>query len=225
LILIFLSGNGVSFAQEMGDDWYRATEPFLKYYTPQLSGYHSSYRPDVAASPMGCLEQWQWCNAAPPKEVSCGPLASWFDSIYGAARLFNLTSDDLDLARPSSSSASGTRFIWPVLWLNQYPVSLSNTLNSLGLKGLASQSRFSGGIQYALPENQWQLDVLNWWNIHLASLQAAWLVTSSCFVSNQNPTTLSQYLPFIITNFPLVRNYQKPSFRVQLSQSVYLKQG
>jgi hypothetical protein len=46
----------------------------------------------------------------------------------------------------------------------------------LGMSSLASQTSFAQGIQFALANNQWQLDVLNWWDIASASFQASWLV-------------------------------------------------
>lgn len=176
ITLVFLSGNGVLFSQEMNDDWYRATQPGPEYYTLGKSGVRTGYYPDTAASPMGCLEQWQWCNPAYPKEVGCGPLASYLDSVYGAAPLFNLTSEELDESKRLTSSASGSRFLWQVLITNEYPSRIADTLGFLGLRALASQSRFFDGIQYELPSNQWQLDVLNWWHIVLANLQASWSV-------------------------------------------------
>ncbi|KAI0435510.1 hypothetical protein F4803DRAFT_557926 [Xylaria telfairii] len=174
LTLIFLSGNGVVFAREMNDEWYRATKPGVEFYTPGKSGKQQSYHPDVAASPMGCLEQWQWCNTAYPREVGCGPLASFIDSAHGAAPLFNLTSKDLDPNRPSTSIVSGARLIWQLLITVGYPTSIADTLGFLGVRALASNPHFFAGIQFDLPSNQWQLDVLNWWSIILASIQASW---------------------------------------------------
>ncbi|KAI0395573.1 hypothetical protein F5Y17DRAFT_474277 [Xylariaceae sp. FL0594] len=184
LVLVFLSGNGVLFAQEMDDDWYRATERWKKaqYVYAGPRGSLQTYHPDIAASPLGCLEQWQYCNTAYPKKIGCGPLASWVDALYGVAPLFNLTDKDLDPERPSSSSASGARLIWPFLWMYQYPTTLATIVSVLGVKSLASQTRFQGG----------QLDVLNWWDIMSASMQASWLVY--LFVDTARGTTDPEYL-------------------------------
>jgi hypothetical protein len=61
----------------MDDDWYRATVagPNFTYSAGFGSEIHTSYEPAEAASPLGCLEQWQWCNSALSKENGCGPLA------------------------------------------------------------------------------------------------------------------------------------------------------
>lgn len=160
----------------MSEDWYRPVIPWGHIYTTANSGEQVAYRPDVSASPMGCLEQWQWCNSEYPRDRGCGPLASYWDAVYGAAPLFNLSSQDLDPFRPSSSSATGTRLIWPFLLIYEYPNRLAALLGSLGTKSLESQTRLFSGIQFQIPENQWQMDVLNWWNTILASIQASWLV-------------------------------------------------
>ncbi|KAK9415840.1 hypothetical protein SUNI508_10140 [Seiridium unicorne] len=175
LTIAFLSGSQVSFNEKMDDDWYRATTPWQSYYNTESSGRKQTYHPDVSASPMGCLEQWQWCNSAFPRNQGCGPLGSYLDALYGAAPLFgNLTSEDLDVDRPSSSDPTRNRFLWPTLVAFQYPTRLSHLLGTLGAKSLASQSRLFSGIQLALPNNQWQLDVLQWWSTVLASVQASW---------------------------------------------------
>ncbi|KAK6083884.1 hypothetical protein SCUP515_01580 [Seiridium cupressi] len=180
LTIAFLSGNQVSFNEKMDDDWYRATTPWQSSYNPESSGRKQTYLPDVSASPMGCLEQWQWCNSAFPRNQGCGPLGSYLDALYSAAPLFgNLTSEDLDVDRPSSSDPTRNRFLWPTLVAFQYPTRLSHLLGTLGAKSLASQSRLFSGIQLALPNNQWQLDVLQWWSTVLASVQASCASASS----------------------------------------------
>ncbi|KAI0544175.1 hypothetical protein F4679DRAFT_591693 [Xylaria curta] len=171
--MAFLSGNGVPFAQLMDDGWYRATDFLTTISHSSASGSQPVYRPSVAASPMGCVEQWQWCNSAYPKDRGCGPLAGQSDALYGAAALFNLTSEDLDSDRPVSSEASGTRLIWPALLTLGYPTALPSLLGHLGAKSLASQSRLYSGVQWPLPNNQWQLDVIQWWNTILAAVQAS----------------------------------------------------
>ena len=134
--------------------------------------------PAEAASPLGCLEQWQWCNSAYPKESGCGPLASMLDSIYGVAPLFNITAAELDPARPSSPTKSGTRLIWNTLIQVYAASALSDILTQLGAKSLSSQSLLISGLQQPLPLNQWQLDVMNWYNTVLASLQASYVQTA-----------------------------------------------
>jgi hypothetical protein len=173
LALVFLSGNGVVFSQPMDDDWYRVTVPDSLTYTSDASGTKQNWRPNVSASPMGCLEQYQVCNSAYPKPRGCGPLASYMDAIYGAAEFFNVTKDALDPDRPLSSNITSARFIWPLLAMLSSPTSLTTVLSSLGTASLASQSHLYAGDQQPLPKNQWQLDVLRWWHIVLAAIQAS----------------------------------------------------
>lgn len=196
----------------MDDDWYRATTPWRNTYSPGSSGSQPTWHPDVSASPMGCLEQFQWCNSAYPRDRGCGPLASLYDSIYGAARFFNVTDEELDPRRPLSSDATSARFIMSVLAVFSYPTALSATIESLGTRSLASQSTYSSGTQFPLPENQWQLDVLQWWHITLAAIQASWLVNpfyssilSHYFASPWEILVLTQYfLMIFLANFSLV---------------------
>jgi hypothetical protein len=54
----FLSGSGVIFSQKMDDNWYRGN---TVHGTAKLGNYVEdlkNYRPEDAASPMGCVEQW-----------------------------------------------------------------------------------------------------------------------------------------------------------------------
>lgn len=173
LTVIYLSGAGVRFTQLMDDDWYRATIPSEAIYALEKSGQRPTWRPDVSASPMGCLEQFQWCNSAYSRDRGCGPLASFSDSIYGAAQSFNVTMEDLAAERPLSSHAASARFIWHLLARQASPMNLGSLLGALGTKSLASQSKFFSSIQFRLPQDQWQLDVIQWWQVILAATQAS----------------------------------------------------
>ncbi|RWA10841.1 hypothetical protein EKO27_g4264 [Xylaria grammica] len=158
--IVFLAGNGVIFSELMDDQWYRATIPAYKVSRPSDPNHSTimTYMPKEAASPLGCVEQSQWCNTAYSKESGCGPLASFYDSYVDAAVLFNLTEKDLSLTRDDSED--------------------KDRIGSLGAKSLSSQSKLEGGTQYRLPQNQWQLDVTNWWNGSLAHLQSVFVDTA-----------------------------------------------
>ncbi|KAI1348756.1 hypothetical protein F5Y01DRAFT_306503 [Xylaria sp. FL0043] len=161
----FAPGSGVVFSQKMDDNWYRGNTDT------------KTYRPDDAASPMGCVEQWQWCNPAYPRESGCGPLASRNDAISGAAPLFNLSAQDLEVDRLSSNDAQQTNFIWSLFTHKINPVTLPDMLGFLGARSLSSQERLYGGIQWPIPKNQWQLDVTQWLETVFATLQAAYIDT------------------------------------------------
>ncbi|KAI1760961.1 hypothetical protein GGR53DRAFT_469785 [Hypoxylon sp. FL1150] len=182
--LVFLSGNGVRFIQAMDDGWYQVTTPGGTVRDTGGSGSASTYVPDQAALPMGCVERWQWCNSAYPRETGCGPLASGYDAMFGAAPLFNLTVADFDPARPVSPTETGNRFIWPVLIFWGYPSILPAMLKHLGARALESQTLLSDGIQWPLPDNQWHVDVKRWFSTMLASIQASFVDTA---LGNTNP--------------------------------------
>ncbi|KUJ21309.1 uncharacterized protein LY89DRAFT_778879 [Mollisia scopiformis] len=173
LNLLFLSGNGISFLNSMDDDWYRATVP-NELVNFAGEGTATSFTPVEAASPMGCVEQWQWCNSAYPRESGCGPLAGFMDALFGAAALFNLTQEDLTNGT-KTPTAAGARFIWSAAVLDVGVASLHVVTAQLGAKSLASQALLDSALQYPLPLNQWQLDVTNWFNTILAGLQATYV--------------------------------------------------
>lgn len=130
--------------------------------------------PDEAASPMACVERRQWCSSPNPEDRKCGPLASFIDSAYGAAQFFGVTSEELDADRPASPTLSGSRLTWFFL-MGLTDQKLPTVIRQLGEKSLASQPLLYSGTQFPLPNNQWQLDVTNWWNIMLASTQALYV--------------------------------------------------
>jgi hypothetical protein len=166
----------------MDDDWYRANTPSLNWNFPSLPSSSQQYRPDQASSPMGCVEQWQWCYYAMPSPTKreCGPLAAFSDAISGTASLLNLTEEDLESDHPPlSRGGAQAPFMWMYQVHNNYPAELTTVLDILTAKSLLSQDRFYGGVQQPIPRNQWQLDVGNWFNTVLASIQASFVDTVS----------------------------------------------
>ncbi|KAI1752533.1 hypothetical protein F4782DRAFT_120878 [Xylaria castorea] len=175
--IVFLVGNGVLFFEPTDDAWYRATVRDTTIATVQSPGRIQTYRPSEPASPMGCVEQWQWCNLAYPTDQGCGPLASFLDAIYGAAPLFNLTSQDFITDRPMAPTPVGTRLIWPAIVLGSSSPMIWSLLGYLGEEALASQDRLFSGVQWPIPNNQWQQDVTYWWNSLLSLIQVSFVET------------------------------------------------
>ncbi|KAK8078524.1 hypothetical protein PG996_004694 [Apiospora saccharicola] len=178
LVLIFLSGNGVRFIQESNDSWYKATRPYgtlsMAYNTAENSGV---YIPTDAASPLGCKQQFQWCNPEYGIPGGCGPLAGLMDATAGAYPFFNMTVDDYS-SGSTPSTERGVRVKWSA---NIDPLSklgIFNILLTLGAKALSSQKLLTSGVQLGIAENQWHLDVMNWWNMTLAIHQAAFIDTA-----------------------------------------------
>lgn len=172
--LIFLSSNGMQFFDKTSDPWYRAITPGDKLRTP-FTGDEliEVYQPEEAASPMGCVEQFQFCNPSLSSN-SCGPLASWDDAQLEAAPLFGMTTEDwangLD---PTANNTIGSRYWWLIQVLDSGQTSIHSIVNNLGAEALTSLKYLSDGMMGPLPTNQWQLDVRYWWATYLASLQAA----------------------------------------------------
>jgi hypothetical protein len=174
--IFFLIGNGVLYWEPADAAWYQAhiPGPVLKSNVGK-GGNLTTYIPDEAASPLGCVEQFQYCNTAYPRETGCGPLAGSIGSALGAASLFNVTAEEL--VTGNTTTAAGSRFSW---FINQQSASatVAHVVRTLGPRALASQSKLYQGIQKQLPMNQWQLDMTQIWASSLAGLQAMFLSTA-----------------------------------------------
>ncbi|KAF3026379.1 hypothetical protein E8E14_008736 [Neopestalotiopsis sp. 37M] len=171
--VIFLSGNGVYFWDPVDDDWYRATVKAKNLTSTDSNGSQQSYRPADAASPLGCVEQRQWCKSNSENDGGCGPLASSIDALNGASHLFNISGDVWSrYSRPYSNTSTASRFIWSALIGSVGDDNLNWAVGELKTSGLASRLSSFDGVQYALPSNQWHLDVQGWWNTLLAKMQA-----------------------------------------------------
>jgi hypothetical protein len=112
--------------------------------------------------------------------------------VYERGRtFFQFTSEELDPARPFSSTKNGTRLIRSVLIQSSSPSIISEVLSKLGDKSLSSQFLLNNGVQGPLPLNQWQLDVNGWYNTVLASIQAMFVHTALGDAGTQQ----AEYLP------------------------------
>lgn len=176
LHLIFLQGNGVLFYENTTDPWYRATEFGGVRYMGSPDGPNSSkfvYQPQEAASPMACVERYQFCNA----DRECGPLAGTKNAAHEAGPLFNITTFDSynDIV---PNDPVGSRFYWFYRGLFVMATDLVVMLKNLGPKALLSQQSLLDGLIGALPDDQWQLDVTYWWAIRLAGIQASFVNTA-----------------------------------------------
>ncbi|ETS75787.1 hypothetical protein PFICI_12731 [Pestalotiopsis fici W106-1] len=161
--LAFLSGDGIVYNQPTEDIWYRASVPGVSKATKGAYGQAQSYMPDEAASPLGCVEQYQICNLALPNNSGCGPLASFYDAMAGAAPFFNFTSQEWlhywETGTIPPENRAAARLTWIFMMWTFEPVTLNNIITKMGASSLISQSQLYGGTQYGLPSNQWQSDV------------------------------------------------------------------
>lgn len=163
--MVFLSGHGVFFTEPLYDEWYRATEPFG---TLGFGAQNSSmYRPAESASPLGCATQWQFCHG---NTSNCGPLASYYDAKYGA------------LEAIASDTEAADRLQWLTWSLYIDGAGEAALLQQLQGDALLSKLSLIVGYQGRLPDNEWQLDVGNWFAVYLNMMQSNILETASGFM-------------------------------------------
>ncbi|OTA62231.1 hypothetical protein K449DRAFT_433887 [Hypoxylon sp. EC38] len=179
IIIVFLSGNGILFDKQSGDAWYRTRTYSRNLTSTGASGKTHAYQFDEAASPLGCVQQYQWCNPSYSGTSGCGPLASFSDAADGALPFFNLSKNQEigEQDRAYLNSAVGARFLWMMIAQRSLD-DVNGVVAQMGAKSLASQSSLSSGIQMNITDNQWQLDVTNWWNIMLSATQSVFVDTA-----------------------------------------------
>ncbi|KAK7953672.1 hypothetical protein PG996_014565 [Apiospora saccharicola] len=168
------SGRNYTAYREMEFDFYR-TRRMIGTEGPSPTEKVSTYLTEEAASPLGCIDQFQWCRD--PALGQCGNLTNQHDALYSAAPWFGLTLKDLDSNRPVAQNKAGSLLLWAHYMLfNAY--SLSGIVDILGSASLASQAAVVQGLVFSPKENQWQLDVTQWWNIVLSVFQAKFVITA-----------------------------------------------
>lgn len=203
--IIFLSGNGVRFRKLNEDPWYRGFVPDgFQHLSSDAQRHAVVYRPDEAASPMGCIQQYQYCNA----DLQCGELASFADATAKSAPFFNITLEEIwGNANVSGPAASRFAHFQNIIYT---AYDLRSLLETLGIVSLKSRQSFvQGGFVY-LPSNQWQIDVTHWWATLLASSQAA-------FINVAHGPTDPSILPY---TSPPQNSYMKEMCNNQVSRGV-----
>ncbi|KAI3326245.1 hypothetical protein HD806DRAFT_441210 [Xylariaceae sp. AK1471] len=158
--IIFLVGNGVYFSEPSRDDWYRATTYNTEGGKSNSDSVDDLFAFDEAASPLGCVQQFQYCYEALPEGKQCGPLASAYDSASAALEM-------------SPSQKSRSQLAW--IYYQSLGATIYDVVGNLGARSLASQQSFLVGIQGPIAENQWQLDVVHWWASALALMQGSFI--------------------------------------------------
>ncbi|PHH74046.1 hypothetical protein CDD83_4635 [Cordyceps sp. RAO-2017] len=160
-VITFLSGEGVSFSQPSPDPWYLGVVEGPEFTTPDNRSY-TLYWPQEAASPMACFKQFQYCNGP----GNCGPLASSYDAYRGAAPLFNVSAERL--MQNEETATVRDRYIW---FSDLLVDGLESFQDAISTESLQSQPRIHDGTVDPIPNNQWQLDVIQWWDTMLATIQ------------------------------------------------------
>jgi hypothetical protein len=116
-----------------------------------------TYRSDAPASAVACTHQHQFCNAASP--ATCTPLLGLYEAANTDPSLLFSKKSDME------------RFTWSVLPILRIGNSFKEIIRILqGGSLLAADSLCPIG-QYALPENQWEVEMEHWFKFTLANLQ------------------------------------------------------
>lgn len=169
---MFLSGDGVLFFESTEDAWYQIAQTPIK--PPLPDAYVSP--PDVflplePASPLGCTDQYQFCNPAYQGGRACGPLTGLYDAIAGAAPLFDTSIEEY--VNDTIQADLAARFFYFLNTLSDGTT--PDILQTLGPASLSSQVNLSNTAQSYVADNQWQLDVVHWWDILMAGRQSLFL--------------------------------------------------
>jgi hypothetical protein len=156
----------VAFSSPSKDPWYAVSDiPMnqVKYVDGSDESEDSIsnlYYTTEPASPLACMQQYQYCNPNLPEEPRCTRLSSQYDATYeGYDRLFGGSDSEIN------------RFLWYDYALTNVASSLNQVVQDLGAQSMSSRSGLSLGFQGPLPDNQWQVDVAHWFSVILASLQ------------------------------------------------------
>lgn len=146
--VIFLAQGLLPYESPVWDPWFMATTPFSRSVTTN----HSLYIEDALVRVLGCADQFQICTEA---HTTCTPLTG-LDALPDAMTAIQLN----DVQRGIS-----------MLLLNS--TGFQATAYNINYRGLlASDTLIDQGVySVGLPNNQWTIEVTNWFAISMAKLQ------------------------------------------------------
>ena len=160
VILLFLCGNGVMFREACHDPWYSATTQVNLSMTSDSSSdtNFSAYLHDESAGLFGCTSRVQFCNADSKSGKSCTSLAGFHKALAAVDALW------------STDEQKG----FFDAWLNNVWIEVSDISIVIFIAGIAflkTRDTLANGFQSLLFNNQWQLEVENWYDAILIDLQ------------------------------------------------------
>ncbi|KAM7218680.1 hypothetical protein V8F06_005999 [Rhypophila decipiens] len=170
ITILFLSSNSMPYMRRTTDEWYQATTPFRtlthrNYNTTSAT----TYLQDEPASPLGCMEQRQFCThrRKAPDGVSpfCTPLVG-LRGIPGNAEA--LVEGD-----PAPGELNYFKWFYNV-WITPQDT-LNHAISFLHATALQSRFSISRNTQGPLPDNQWQMEVQHMFSTLLAGVQQAFV--------------------------------------------------
>lgn len=164
--LFFLSANSILFSSLTDDPWYSAHQlsAVITGTSVAGSGEFKAYNADSAAVAVGCTSQYQACNPNKPTDTGCSP--------YLGQQQLSLWSNTSDAKALWGNNAQKELFMTAHEMLSNQ---ITNLQGVPTVGSLTSLNSMNGGVQPALPTNQWQLEFENWFNIYLTSLQGAFI--------------------------------------------------
>jgi hypothetical protein len=160
--LLFLSANEIAYLAPVEDKWFSAHQKTQRAGVPD-----DFYYRDEPAAPLACATQYQWCKPGKTgkghNNVHCTSLTGLHESLDQARTLWQ------------SQGSSGTLALLN-LFINasEYTGRTVSDVVTVGgpLALLAHYTLDSlAGVQVHLPDDQWQLEVSDWFNTILALVQ------------------------------------------------------
>jgi hypothetical protein len=152
--LYFFSANDVSYSYPNSDPIFGANQNF----TVEVEGVDVvTYAADLLVSTLGCIDQYQVCNSNKPHSQVCTRLASLTD-LFDLAALTGLN---------LYQAATVETIILSMVASTMYNAVYGHDASVLK----ASRTVFDESQIAQLPDNQWQIELQNWFGISLASIQ------------------------------------------------------
>lgn len=163
LFLVFLSANNILYTSMINDTWYAAHRFLhtLQEADNSFAGTSNTYLADEPASPLGCTAHYELCSQSSTSTQIC-------QASRAAGGYCDLGNCPDKMPTPSNISEAYSITQWLFASFQDLPT----ILQTLASTSLTSRNSLLGGLQASLPDDQWQLEVENWFNISLVSLQS-----------------------------------------------------
>ncbi|KAJ8124562.1 hypothetical protein O1611_g9078 [Lasiodiplodia mahajangana] len=155
---------------------------FLNGSEPTSSSVRA-YLSTEAASPLGCVSQFQYCFPELPAGQNCTVLSGTYDSAQQVLQL-------------GLSNATIHRAFWIHNSFSAAAPALEQIRKTLDTTSLTSRFKLTSGTQGFLPSNQWQLDVKNWNSVILTLYQQSMISTVLGNTPNYTDSDRKKYIQY-----------------------------
>ena len=149
-VSILLLNKALAYTGEVKDPWFRA-----QVRGPSSLGINETWLPSETTSGVACIEQYQFCNT-----THCSAPSGLYEHDY--------------LSPPPGLDFNANQLAtYKLFWKFLSYMRLDYTLRILKNEILLANQRVYGGfrISSALPNNQWEIEMENLFNISMAGLQ------------------------------------------------------